>query len=102
MGHQVVLAEAGPQRGGQALLAQLLPERAEFGGLVTNLVTELGRAQVVIRLNTRVDRALIEAERPDAVIHRGKAGKFFYAGNEFLGCRHDGGRSRNPGQGRGR
>jgi len=68
MGHQVVLAEAGPQPGGQALLAQLLPERAEFGGLVTNLVTELGRAQVVIRLNTRVDRALIEAERPDAVI----------------------------------
>ena len=68
MGHQVILAEAGPQPGGQALLAQLLPDRAEFGGLITNLVTELRHAQVAIRLNTRVDRALIEAERPDAVI----------------------------------
>ncbi len=68
MGHHVILAEAGAQPGGQALLAQQLPERAEFGGLVTNLVTELRHAQVPIRLNTRVTRALIETERPDAVI----------------------------------
>ena len=68
LGHQVILAEAGAQPGGQALLAQLLPERAEFGGLVTNLVTELRLRQIDLRLNTPVDAALIAAEKPDAVI----------------------------------
>lgn len=68
MGHQVVLAEAAAQAGGQALLAQLLPDRAEFGGLVTNLLTELRLRQVDLRLNTRVDAAFLRAERPDALI----------------------------------
>ncbi|QRZ16024.1 FAD-dependent oxidoreductase [Paracoccus methylovorus] len=68
MGHQVVLAEAAAQPGGQALLAQLLPDRAEFGGLVTNLVTELALRQVEIRLNTRVTAAMLAEERPDALI----------------------------------
>ncbi len=67
-GHDVTLCEAGPQLGGQALLAQLLPGRAEFGGIVTNLSDEMERAGVAVRLNTRVDRALAEAEAPDGVI----------------------------------
>ena len=67
-GHEVILCEAGPQLGGQALLAQLLPGRAEFGGIVTNLSHELERAGVTVRLNTRVDRALVESEAPDAVV----------------------------------
>jgi 2,4-dienoyl-CoA reductase-like NADH-dependent reductase (Old Yellow Enzyme family)/thioredoxin reductase len=67
-GHDVILCEAGPQLGGQALLAQLLPGRAEFGGIVTNLNHELERAGATVRLNTRVDRALVESEAPDAVV----------------------------------
>ncbi|WP_201451843.1 FAD-dependent oxidoreductase [Rhodovarius lipocyclicus] len=67
-GHRVILCEAGPRLGGQALLAQLLPERAEFGGLITNLEREIAQAGVQVRLNTRVDRALVEALAPDAVI----------------------------------
>lgn len=67
-GHRVILCEAGPRLGGQALLAQLLPERAEFGGLITNLEHEIAQAGVQVRLNTRVDRALVEALVPDAVI----------------------------------
>ena len=67
-GHDVTLCEAGPQLGGQALLAQLLPGRAEFGGIVTNLAREMELAGVKVRLNTRVDRALVEAEKPDAVV----------------------------------
>jgi 2,4-dienoyl-CoA reductase-like NADH-dependent reductase (Old Yellow Enzyme family)/thioredoxin reductase len=67
-GHQVTLAEAGARLGGQALLAQLLPERSEFGGLVTNLARELALARVAVRLNTRADAGLIEALAPDAVI----------------------------------
>ena len=53
-GHHVTLAEAGPRLGGQVLLAQLLPGRAEFGGLITNLEHELDRDQVRVRLNTEV------------------------------------------------
>jgi len=67
-GHQVILFEATGQLGGQALLAQLLPGRAEFGGIVTNLTREVERAGVEVRRNTTADRALIEAEAPDAVI----------------------------------
>ena len=67
-GHDVLLCEAGPQLGGQALLAQKLPTREEFGGIVTNLMREMELAGVTVRLNTRVDRALIEAETPDAVV----------------------------------
>ena len=67
-GHRVILCEASAQLGGQALLAQLLPGRAEFGGLVTNLQQELATAGVEIRLRTPVDRALVEAMAPDAVI----------------------------------
>ena len=67
-GHQVTLYEASAQLGGQALLAQLLPGRAEFGGIVTNLAREMELVGVTVRRNTQVDRALIDKEKPDAVI----------------------------------
>lgn len=67
-GHQVTLYEAERQLGGQARLAQLLPRRAEFGGIVTNLSRELEMQQVRIERGIRVDRALVEREAPDAVI----------------------------------
>ncbi|MFC4625812.1 FAD-dependent oxidoreductase [Daeguia caeni] len=67
-GHEVTLYEAGRQLGGQALLAQLLPGRAEFGGIITNLKRECELAGVTFCLNRKVDRALIEADRPDEII----------------------------------
>ena len=67
-GHSVTLYEAAAQLGGQALLAQLLPHRAEFGGIVTNLSGECIRAGVRIVKNWPVDAALIAQEAPDAVI----------------------------------
>ena len=67
-GHRVTLYESAPQLGGQALLAQLLPGRAEFGGIVTNLARELELAGVRVVKNAAVDRTLVEAEAPDAVI----------------------------------
>ena len=60
--------EAAARLGGQALLAQLLPDRAEFGGLVTNLERELSASGVAVRLGQRVDRAMVEALAPDAVV----------------------------------
>jgi len=67
-GHDVTLYEGAARLGGQVLLAQLLPGRAEFGGLVTNLAREMELAGVRVVLNTTVDRALVEAEAPDVVI----------------------------------
>ncbi len=67
-GHRVTLYEAASQLGGQALLAQQLPRRAEFGGIITNLSRELELAQVRVVKGCRVDAALVERERPDAVV----------------------------------
>jgi 2,4-dienoyl-CoA reductase-like NADH-dependent reductase (Old Yellow Enzyme family)/thioredoxin reductase len=53
---------------GHALLAQLLPGRAEFGGIVTNLAREMELAGVRVVTGTEVTRALVEHEAPDAVI----------------------------------
>lgn len=67
-GHQVILCEKSERLGGQTLLAQTLPGRAEFGVIVDNLRREIELNSVDIRLRTVVDKALIEAEKPDAVI----------------------------------
>jgi 2,4-dienoyl-CoA reductase-like NADH-dependent reductase (Old Yellow Enzyme family) len=67
-GHEVVLHEAEAQLGGQARLAQLLPGRAEFGGIVTNLTREMENAGVAIRRNSTVTRALVDAEGAEAVV----------------------------------
>lgn len=67
-GHEVTLYEADAQLGGQARLAQLLPRRAEFGGIITNLTREMELAQVRIQRGVRVDRALVRQTAPDAVI----------------------------------
>ena len=67
-GHHVTLYEANSRVGGQVLLAEQLPERAEFGGAVTNLLGEVERSDVKLVLRTEVDLAMIEAEEPDFVI----------------------------------
>ncbi|WP_151718434.1 oxidoreductase [Gemmobacter serpentinus] len=67
-GHDVTLFEAAPRIGGQALLAQLLPHRAEFGGIATNLTRECELAGVTLRRNARVDAAVLRDFAPDAVI----------------------------------
>ena len=67
-GHHVTLHEASPRLGGQALLAQTLPGREEFGGIVDNLRREAERAGARIRLRSRVDRTFIENDGPDAVV----------------------------------
>ena len=82
-GHDVTLAEAAQHLGGQALLAQLLPGRAEFGGIVTNLAREAEQAGAEIRLNTRADRALVDSLSPDHVILATGAGPRWPRGLEI-------------------
>ena len=67
-GHDVHLHEAQSQLGGQARLAQLLPGRAEFGGIITNLEREMELAGVTVHRQSPVTRALVEAAGADAVV----------------------------------
>ena len=67
-GHDVTLHEAGRRVGGQVLLAERLPGRAEFGGVVTNLAGEAARAGVRIVTGSTVDADLVASEAPDVVV----------------------------------
>jgi len=67
-GHDVSLYEQDAELGGQVKLARLLPERAEFGGIITNLEREMRAAGARVELGVRVDRALIDQSKADAVV----------------------------------
>ncbi|MBV6754852.1 oxidoreductase [Rhodococcus opacus] len=67
-GHDVTLYEAEGRVGGQVLLAERLPHRAEFGGAVTNLLAEIQRSGVVVKTRVRVDTDLVEQEAPDVIV----------------------------------
>lgn len=68
MGHDVTLWERANRLGGQALLAQLLPTRAEFGGIVDNLQRDARRAGAAVKKDSAFDEASCRAFAPDAVI----------------------------------
>lgn len=67
-GHEVTLFEREAQLGGQARLAQLLPHRAEFGGIITNLTRELELSGVDVRRGVAVDAAVMREHAADAII----------------------------------
>ena len=67
-GHKVTLYEQSDRLGGQAQLAQLLPGRADFGGLITNLSRELELSGARICCNHAVDMEFIGEQAPDLVI----------------------------------
>ena len=67
-GHRVTLYEASRRPGGQVLLAEQLPGRAEFGGAVTNLLSEVDRYGVKVVTGQRVDAAFVREQQPDAVV----------------------------------
>ena len=67
-GHRVLLVEKSNRLGGQVILAEKLPGRAEFGGVTTNLIHELEQSGVDVQLNTQVDNNSIDSFQPDVVI----------------------------------
>jgi pyruvate/2-oxoglutarate dehydrogenase complex dihydrolipoamide dehydrogenase (E3) component len=67
-GHHVTLCEKSSSLGGQINLAQSLPGRAEFGGIITNLNKELEKTKVSVRFNSFVNLDLIKELAPDVVI----------------------------------
>ncbi len=67
-GHQVTLYERDRHLGGQARLAQRLPGREEFGGIVGNLAHEMALAGVSMVTGTAVTAALVAETQPDTVV----------------------------------
>jgi len=67
-GHQVTVCEKEAQAGGQVRLAASVPNRAEFGDLIRNQLTECARLGVTIEYCRGVWPGLVEERRPDSVI----------------------------------
>jgi hypothetical protein len=67
-GHDVTLIERGKHLGGKTSLAQLLPHRAEFGGIITNLEREVTLAGAKVRLGTEATLDLLTQMSPDEII----------------------------------
>jgi 2,4-dienoyl-CoA reductase-like NADH-dependent reductase (Old Yellow Enzyme family)/thioredoxin reductase len=67
-GHRVTLYEAAKRPGGQVLLAEQLPGRAEFGGAVTNLLSEVERFGVKVITGQKVDARFVQEAEPDVVV----------------------------------
>ena len=67
-GHHVTVCEKEAQAGGQVRLAASVPNRAEFGDLIRNQLTECVRLGVAIEYGVGVWPGLIEERKPDSVI----------------------------------
>ena len=67
-GHEVTLYERERQLGGQARLAQRLPGRDEFGGIIGNLEREMALAGVSVVKGTRVTTDIVRSQHADTVI----------------------------------
>ena len=67
-GHAVVLFEAGPQLGGQVLLAARAAWRRDLIGITHWLAAEVERLGVELRFNVLAEAADVLAESPDVVV----------------------------------
>ncbi|WP_419176119.1 FAD-dependent oxidoreductase [Desulfosediminicola sp.] len=67
-GHRVSLIESSMRLGGQLHLAGAPPGRNEFLVYANDLKSKLSASGVEIVLNTSVDRALLDEQRPDELI----------------------------------
>ena len=67
-GHHVAVFEKETQAGGQVRLAASVPNRAEFGDMIRNQLTEAKRLGVTITYGVGVWPGFVEEQRPDHVI----------------------------------
>ncbi len=67
-GHQVTVYEKEPIAGGQVRLAASVPNRAEFGDMIRNQLTECRRLGVEFEYGVGVWPGLVEEKQPDHVI----------------------------------
>ncbi len=67
-GHEVKLYESANRLGGQLHTASCPPGREEFAELATDLAQQVALSDINVALGQSVDEALIEHEKPDAVV----------------------------------
>ncbi len=67
-GHRVTVLERETAAGGQVRLAARVPNRAEFGDLVRNQLTEAEQLGVSIEYGVTVSLGLVQERRPDRVV----------------------------------
>jgi mycofactocin system FadH/OYE family oxidoreductase 2 len=67
-GHQVDVYERDAQAGGQVRLAASVPNRAEFGDMIRNQLTECRRLGVNVHYGVGVWPGFVDEQRPDTVI----------------------------------
>ncbi|GGI90953.1 NADPH-dependent 2,4-dienoyl-CoA reductase [Shewanella gelidii] len=67
-GHIVVLFEAKSEVGGQFNLARKIPGKEEFNETIRYFLEQLKRHDVELRLNTRLDASVLQAESFDEVV----------------------------------
>jgi 2,4-dienoyl-CoA reductase-like NADH-dependent reductase (Old Yellow Enzyme family)/thioredoxin reductase len=67
-GHRVTLVEAAPRLGGQFRLAGEQPRRGQIPDLLAWYETQLGKLQVVVKLNTPVDAEEVKAMGADVIV----------------------------------
>ena len=67
-GHTVTLLERGAALGGQALLAERLPGRADFGHMTRWLIGRVTALPIDVRLKTEATAAMVRALSADAVV----------------------------------
>ena len=67
-GHRVTVFEQQPEAGGQVKIAASVPNRAEFGDMIRNQLTECHRLGVEFEFGVGVWPGLVDERRPDHVI----------------------------------
>ncbi len=67
-GHQVTVYEKQDEAGGQVRLAASVPNRAEFGDMIRNQLTECRRLGVAIEYGVGVWPGIVDERKPDHVI----------------------------------
>ena len=67
-GHAVTVCEREAHAGGQVRLAASVPNRAEFGDMIRNQLTECARVGVAIEYGVSVWPGLVQERAPDLVI----------------------------------
>ena len=67
-GHNAILCEASDHLGGQFILAGKAPAKENIEKAAISRAEQITRYGVDVRLNTVVDKAYLDAEKPDAVI----------------------------------
>ncbi len=67
-GHKVSLYEKNNVLGGQYLIASYPPGKADLAKAIRYYITMCEKTNVDIHMNTEVDEALIEREKPDTII----------------------------------